>query len=84
MTRARIVNVCFQVMAAFWAVIVITKAQTPMRWHAYAISRARSGCHICHRYSPEASHSQSYKREQIESSDGGTLATVKIPQLIRT
>jgi hypothetical protein len=38
MTRARIVNICFHVMAAFWAVIVITKAQTPTRWHAYAIA----------------------------------------------
>jgi hypothetical protein len=38
MTRAKIVNVCFQVLAAFWAVIVITKAHTPIWWQAYAIA----------------------------------------------
>jgi hypothetical protein len=38
MTRAKVVNICFQVMAAFWAVIVITKTRTSIHWHAYAIA----------------------------------------------
>jgi uncharacterized membrane protein YfcA len=38
MGRATIVNVVFKLMAAFWAVIVITKAQTPIPWHAYALA----------------------------------------------
>ncbi len=36
--KAKIVNACFQLLAAFWAVIVIIKAQTTPRWHAYAIA----------------------------------------------
>jgi len=38
MAKARIVNLCFQVLAAFWAVIVIARAQIMPRWHAYAIA----------------------------------------------
>jgi len=38
MARAKIVNLCFQVLAAFWAVIVIARAQIMPRWHAYAIA----------------------------------------------
>ena len=38
MTKAKITNLCFQVMAAFWAVIVIAKTQTAVRWHAYALA----------------------------------------------
>jgi Na+/glutamate symporter len=38
MPRARIVSLCFQVLAAFWAVIVIARAQIMPRWHAYAIA----------------------------------------------
>lgn len=38
MTKARIVNLLFQVLAAFWAVIVILRDHTGVRWHAYAIA----------------------------------------------
>ncbi len=38
MTKAKITSLCFQVMAAFWAVIVIFKTHTPVRWHAYALA----------------------------------------------
>jgi uncharacterized membrane protein YfcA len=36
--KARIINLCFQAMAAFWAVIVITKTRTSVTWHAYVIA----------------------------------------------
>ena len=38
MTKAKLLNIVFQVIAAFWAVIVIFKAQVSVRWHAYAIA----------------------------------------------
>lgn len=36
--KARIVNLCFQVLAAFWAAIVITKTKTAVTWHTYALA----------------------------------------------
>ncbi|MBV9480845.1 MAG: hypothetical protein JO249_08835 [Acidobacteria bacterium] len=38
MIRAKVLNVCFQMLAAFWAAVVILKAQTASPWHAYAIA----------------------------------------------
>ncbi|HEX6505780.1 MAG TPA: hypothetical protein VF011_21260 [Terriglobales bacterium] len=40
MIRAKVINACFQVMAAFWAVIVITKTPAPMNWRTYALAAA--------------------------------------------
>ena len=35
MTRAKVINLFFQLLAAFWAVIVITHAHVSKPWHAY-------------------------------------------------
>lgn len=40
MLRAKVINACFQVMAAFWAVIVITKTPAPVTWRTYALAAA--------------------------------------------
>jgi hypothetical protein len=37
-TKAKIVNLCFQIVAAFWAVIVITKTRMPATWQSYALA----------------------------------------------
>jgi hypothetical protein len=36
--KGKIVNLLFQVLAAFWAVIVITHARVSTPWHAYLIA----------------------------------------------
>lgn len=40
MLRAKVINACFQVMAAFWAVIVISKTPGPVTWRTYALAAA--------------------------------------------
>jgi uncharacterized membrane protein YfcA len=40
MIKAKAVNLCFQLLAAFWAVIVITHARVPKPWHAYLLAAA--------------------------------------------